>query len=234
MTLAQAMGLQNNEKPDPPPPPTDADFVKLGTREPDWDLDPSDPARDYVERYIQATRRYAAERPCVHAQASRVEGGRTLVDTRDSSENGCKGTGAVRDTFAADVEHDRLDLADPARGAPLADWPDGSNPGGMPGAGSEGGATDRQVGVADPKGAEEPRARATPCAVLRARELPGDQRRRVAREDDAHVVPRRAGGGRDGDLRRVVRVPAGDPRRRTIGRPCLRIKCPASTRWDHL
>jgi hypothetical protein len=131
-SLAEAIGLPS-EKPPPPPPPTDADFVKLGQREVDWDLDPADRASDYVERYIQSVRRYGAERTCVSADPSRVENGRTLVDTRDTSDHGCKGTGAVRDTFAVDVGSDRLELADPARGAPLADWPDGSSPGGMAG-----------------------------------------------------------------------------------------------------
>ncbi len=130
MTLAQAMGL-SSEKPPPPPPPTDADFVKLGSRDIDWALDPKDPASDYVERYVQASRRYGAERTCVHAQPSRTDGVRTVVDTRDSSEPGCTGTNAVRDTFAVDVDHDRLELADPSRGAPLGDWPDGSSPEGM-------------------------------------------------------------------------------------------------------
>ena len=118
-----------------PDPPTDADFVKLGAREPDWDLDPGDPALDYVERYIHAVLRYKNDHTCVHAQPSRVENGRTLVDTRDTPDTGdgkCKGSNAVRDTFAVDVEHDHLELADPAVGAALADWPDGSGPGGMP------------------------------------------------------------------------------------------------------
>jgi hypothetical protein len=131
-SIAEAIGLMGTEKPPPEAPPTDADFVKLGKREIDWDLDPADRAMDYVDRYIQSTRRYGAERTCVSAQPSRVENGRTLVDTRDTSDHGCKGTGAVRDTFAVDIESDHLDLADPTRGAPLADWPDGSNPGGMP------------------------------------------------------------------------------------------------------
>jgi hypothetical protein len=145
MTLSQALGLAaGSEKPAPPEPPTDANFVKVGKRDIDWDLDASDPASDYVERYIQATQRYGTERKCVHAQPSRIENGRPLVDARDTPAvdrasqgagappNGCNGTGAVRDTFAVDVDHDHLELADPARGTPLADWPDGSSPGGMP------------------------------------------------------------------------------------------------------
>jgi hypothetical protein len=132
MTLAQAMGVEPTEKPPPPLPPTDADFVKLGKRDINWDLDPNDPASDYVERYIQSTRRYGAERRCVRAEPSRIVDGRSLVEARDSRGDGCHGTGAVRDTFAVDVDHDRLELADPSVGSPLADWPDGSSPDGMP------------------------------------------------------------------------------------------------------
>jgi hypothetical protein len=131
-SLAEAIGLTGGEKPPPPLPPTDADFVKVGAREPDWDLDAVDPARDYVDRYILSTQRYAHETRCIHAQPSRVEGGRTVVETRDSDENGCTGTRAVRDTFAVDVAKNRLYLADPAVGRPLGDWPDGSGPETMP------------------------------------------------------------------------------------------------------
>ena len=125
--------LAGNQKAPLPGPPTDADFVKVGSREPDWDLDAADPARDYVNRYILTTKRYGAETACVHAQASRRVAGRTLVETRDSDENGCKGTNAVRDTFAVDTANNRMDLADPAVGKPLADWPDGSGPTTLPG-----------------------------------------------------------------------------------------------------
>jgi hypothetical protein len=131
LTLAQAAGLSGTEKA-PEIPATDADFVKLGKRDIDWGLDQADPASDYVERYIQATRRYGTERPCVHAQPSRIANGRALVEARDSQEAGCNGTGAVRDTFAVDVAHDHLELADRAVGSPLGDWPDGSSPDGMP------------------------------------------------------------------------------------------------------
>jgi hypothetical protein len=131
-TLAELMGV-SSEKPPPPPPPTDADFVKLGSREPGWDLDATDPARDYVERYIVATQRYGKEAACVHAQPSKAEGGRTIVEARDSDQNGCTGTRAVRDTFAVDVAKNRLALADPAVGRPLGDWPDGSGAETMPG-----------------------------------------------------------------------------------------------------
>src|SRR5579863_9194514 len=87
MTLQEM--LSHNEKAPLPGPPTDADFVKVGRHDADWDLDPADPARDYVDRYILSTQRYGRETPCVSAQPSRVEGGRTLVDTRDTDENGC-------------------------------------------------------------------------------------------------------------------------------------------------
>jgi hypothetical protein len=118
-----------------PDPTVDAGTLKVGKASIDWDLDAADPAMDYAERYIQATRRYKAEWRCVHAQPSRVEGGRTLVDVRDTHDDRCRGTGAVRDTFAVDVAQDHLDLADPSRGDPLTPWPDGSEPGGMPAAG---------------------------------------------------------------------------------------------------
>jgi hypothetical protein len=117
----------------PPPPLTDAG---PGNRQPDWDLDPKDPARDYVEQYVQSTQRYGDATPCVHAQPSRLEGGRTVVDTRATGSLvpgiDCAKSSAVKDTFAVQVSHDRLALADPAKGNALAPWPDGSDPGGPP------------------------------------------------------------------------------------------------------
>jgi hypothetical protein len=119
----------------PPPPLTDAEVFPVGKREPDWDLDPADPARSYVELYVQSTSRYGADTPCVHAAASKVEGGKTLVETRDGAGDDthkCKGTNAVRDTFAVELDKDHLALADATRGKPLANWPDGSDPAGQP------------------------------------------------------------------------------------------------------
>jgi hypothetical protein len=115
----------------PAPPLASSDVAPVG-RAPDWDLDRQDPAQDYVERYIQSTSRYGDETACVHAQASTKVGDRTLVEARDTAGTGCKGSNAVRDTFAVDVPKDRLALADPKAGKALGPWPDGSDPGGAP------------------------------------------------------------------------------------------------------
>ncbi len=98
MTLAQvAAGQMGSEKPPPPATPTDADFVKIGKHDFDWDLDPTDPAMDYAERYIQATRRYGTERTCVHAQLEpRRELGERSSTRGTRRAIACKGTGAVQ------------------------------------------------------------------------------------------------------------------------------------------
>jgi len=129
--------LLKPEKPTVPPPVNSAELIKLGSHDPGWDLDPADPARDYVERYILSTQRYGKDTRCILAQASRVEGERSLVETRDvtgDEVHGCTGSHAVRDTFAVDVAHNRMALADPAVGQPLGDWPDGSGTEALPGA----------------------------------------------------------------------------------------------------
>jgi hypothetical protein len=112
------------------PPIDPKDLAPVGKRPPDWDLDATDPARDYVERYIQSTSRYGAETACVHAQASSRSGDdEATVEARDTtSDAGCHGSDAVRDRFVVSVAQDRLRLADGSRGAPLAPWPDKSDP----------------------------------------------------------------------------------------------------------
>lgn len=111
-----------------PPPLTSAERVPTPGREPDWDIDSSDPARDYVNRYILATKRYADKTGCVRASAPRSDGNRTLVDAVEVKDDPCKLGGAVLDTFAVRAGDDRLELANPKKGAPLAKWPDGSAP----------------------------------------------------------------------------------------------------------
>lgn len=232
MSLARAMGFTSDEKP-PPVAPTDADFVKLGKREIDWDLDKDDPAFDYVERYVESTRRYGLERNCVHAQPSRVENGRTLVDTRDSSDGNCKGTNAVRDTFAVFVDQDRLELADPTRGAPLGDWPDGSSPTGMPTpAPKEGPPIDQWVSPL-PKAFE-----ALQLVPLRV-QFYGRGSYPVISIAAWHGPMTLASSPAQlaQDARKICEASAGFPLgviatmdRSTV----LRIRCPESTRWDHL
>jgi hypothetical protein len=232
MSLAQALGL-GTEKAPPPEPPTDADFVKLGTHEPDWDLDRADPATDYVERYIQATQRYKAERTCVHAQPSRIDGGRTLVETRDSSEEGCKGTGAVRDTFAVDIARDRLELADPARGDPLAEWPDGSRPNGMAAPSPKEGPQIGQWKSALPKALE-----ALTLVPLRV-QFYGRGSYPLISVAGWHgtVTPASSPEQLAAAAQKICHASAGFPLGiiETMDRSTvLRIKCPASTRWERL
>jgi hypothetical protein len=232
MSLAQAMGL-GTEKPPPPDPPTDADFVKLGAREPGWDLDPTDPASDYAERFIQSTERYKKERTCVHAQPSRIENGRTLVDTRDSSENGCKGTNAVRDTFAVDLAHDRIELADPARGDPLTEWPDGSRPTGMATPSPKEGPPIKEWKSALPKAFES-------LALVPLRvQFYGRGSYPLISIAGWHgtVTPSSSPEQLSAAAAKLCHASAGFPLGviETMDRSnVLRIKCPASARWEHL
>jgi hypothetical protein len=106
-----------------PPPPK---------REPDWGLDPSDPARDYADRYIHATNRYGPQTPCVLLSKSLFKDGRSLVDAANDPSGSCGPPGQVRETFEIDVAADRLSLVDPGHHDALLKWPDGSDPEGPP------------------------------------------------------------------------------------------------------
>jgi hypothetical protein len=121
--------------PSTPPPPEDlSKLPPKASREPDWDLDHDDPARDYVTRYVQATTRYGDQTPCVAVQASKAKGSRRLVEVRDDPTSTCGGASeAVRDVFLVDVAGDRLTRDDPRASPPLKRWPDGSDPEGPPG-----------------------------------------------------------------------------------------------------
>lgn len=104
------------------------------THEPTWDLGTADPAREYVVRYVRATRRYGEKTDCVAVGASieKTAGARVVV-VKDDPKSRCGGN-AVRDAFVVDVDGDRLAL-DPASGdggGLLLTWPDGSDPGGPP------------------------------------------------------------------------------------------------------
>jgi hypothetical protein len=91
-----------------------------------WDLDPQDPARDYVRRYIRATQRYADKTDCVLVGKSGDKNGKRAVEVRATPP--CGTSNAVRDVFYVDVAGDRLTTDDPATRAPLQPWPDGSLP----------------------------------------------------------------------------------------------------------
>ena len=115
------------------PPPIDQDAVApIAHREPDWDLDKTDPARDYVRRYIWGTSRYGAMSPCVDAQPSFPADGKTEVHVVDAVPPRCGPTG-VEETFAVDVSADRLELVKQQVDRPkLKKWLDGSDPYGPP------------------------------------------------------------------------------------------------------
>ena len=121
----------------PRPPDNPADLPPQPTVEPDWDLDPRDPARDYVLRYVRATLRYGEATPCVDARTAGQSGGKAVVEVRDARQAkgpGCAGGDTLRDTFLVDVASDRLESK---TAPPLKKWPDGSDPLGPPNAPSD-------------------------------------------------------------------------------------------------
>jgi hypothetical protein len=102
---------------------------------PSWDLDKSDPARDYVDRYVRATKRYGAATACVVAKVNGSRDGKAIVEVRDAEKPPApcppsSAGSAPRDAFLVDVDRDRLELA---KGGALAKWPDGTDPAGPPG-----------------------------------------------------------------------------------------------------
>jgi hypothetical protein len=115
----------------PRPPDNPADVPPQPTEELDADLDPRDPAHDYVERYVRATFRYGEASPCVDARTTGQSGGKAVVEVQRSMRSGCPSEEAPHETFLVDVAADRLETKGPA---PLKKWPDGSDPGGPPAA----------------------------------------------------------------------------------------------------
>lgn len=109
-----------------PPLDPSAEPARAG-REPGWDLDPEDPARDYVRRYASATRRYGETLDCVAVGPSQPSASdRVRVEVRGAP--GCPHAGESRDVFLVDAAGDRLSLDDRTKRDPLARWPDGSDP----------------------------------------------------------------------------------------------------------
>ena len=115
------------------PPPIDPDAMSpVAKRDPDWDLDRRDPARDYVRRYVWGVARYGETSHCVDAQPSVPAGGKTTVRVADAVPPHCPPTG-VDETFAVDVAADRLELVKQQVDRPkLKPWLDGSDPYGPP------------------------------------------------------------------------------------------------------
>jgi hypothetical protein len=105
-------------------------MVPQPKREPDWDLDPDDRARDYVRVYAIGTKRYGDSLDCIALGASRQVAGGRRVEVRAAP--GCADGGAVLDVFLVDLAEDHLSLEDKADHLALARWPDGSDPDGQP------------------------------------------------------------------------------------------------------
>lgn len=107
-------------------------------RDPDMDLDPTDPASDYVRRYVSATKRYGDNKlDCIDVEPSKPAGDKRSVEVRNAATCATPAPGqtpgAVRDVFMVDVASDHLSVDDPTKRAPLERWPDGSDPEGPPG-----------------------------------------------------------------------------------------------------
>jgi hypothetical protein len=120
-----------------PPVPTDDPRVFKSGRDPDMDLDPSDPASDYVRRYVATTKRYGDRIDCIDIQPSKPSGDKRSVEVRNAAT--CptplpagQTPGGVRDVFVVDVPGDRLSVDDPSKRDALQKWPDGSDPEGPP------------------------------------------------------------------------------------------------------
>jgi hypothetical protein len=102
------------------------------SREPDWGLDPLDPARDYVGRYLRATKRYGDQTVCVVVGDSKFTSGRSIVESRNDPSGKCGAAGEVRDRFFVSVTTDHLSLDETLHQPKLQTWPDGSDPEGPP------------------------------------------------------------------------------------------------------
>jgi hypothetical protein len=116
-----------------PPVPTDDPRTFKPGRDPDMDLDTTDPASDYVRRYVAGTKRYGDRLDCVDIQPSKPSGDKRSVEVKNTATCATplppgQAPGAVRDVFVVDVAADRLSLDDPSKREALQKWPDGSDP----------------------------------------------------------------------------------------------------------
>jgi hypothetical protein len=213
-----------------PMPTESAAPIPQPKREPDWDLDSDDPARDYVRRYALGTKRYGESLDCVDVGRSAPAGDRRRVEVKTAAK--CPGAGTTRDVFLVDVALDRLGVDDKTRRDPLAHWPDGSDPEGPPGAVRElSGARDWKVPIKD---------------VLQHAQLVPIRVQGYGRGTypvitlagwHAEVVPPASEEALRPFAKALCDASGGAPLAlfggldRTL---LLRIRCPAATRWDHL
>jgi hypothetical protein len=95
----------------------------------DWSMNPDDPGRDYVGRYLRATMRYGKDTACIVLGPSNYKNGDAWVEVRNPADNTCGPPGALRDVFLVDVATNRLRLGETGgKAPPLRPWPDGSSP----------------------------------------------------------------------------------------------------------
>jgi hypothetical protein len=114
------------------PIPEDTSALPQASRDPDWGLDPSDPAKDYVSRYLRATKRYGEHSACVVVRPSTFAGGRSVVETRNDGSGTCGKADDLRDRFFVVVATDTMSLDDSLHQPKLRAWPDGSDTDGPP------------------------------------------------------------------------------------------------------
>jgi len=112
-------------------PATAAVLPPLG-RDPDWELDPADSAKDYVSRYMRGTKRYGAQTGCVTVGTSTFVNDRSVVETHNDASGTCGAAGALRDRFFVRVAADRMTIDDSLHQPKLQPWPDGSDPNAPP------------------------------------------------------------------------------------------------------
>ncbi len=130
--MAMLSGHPPPRRHDPPPIPADAAIPPQPKGLPSWVLDPNDPARDYVDRYVRSTYRYGPQTSCVVIGKSQFAG-KTTVDVSNDASGTCGDANVVRETFEVNVAADRLSLIDAAKHDALKKWPDGSDPEGPAG-----------------------------------------------------------------------------------------------------
>lgn len=103
------------------------------TRDPDWGLDATDPAKDMVTRYLRATKRYGAQTSCVLVKPSTFADGRSVVETVSDASGTCGKPNELRDRFFVNIATDRMSTDESLHQPVLQKWPDGSDPDGPAG-----------------------------------------------------------------------------------------------------
>jgi hypothetical protein len=213
-----------------PPPDDPASLPPKPGRDPDWDLDRDDPARDYVRRYVIGTGRYGGALDCVDVGGSQDAGERRRVEVKTAAS--CPGAGTVRDVFLVDVAGDRLSVDDKAKRDPLAHWPDGSDPEGPPS------PIRNESDMHAWKGSLRDAIRAQQLVAVRIQAY-GRGTYPVVTLAGWHGVVKPAAAPED--LRTVsdalCRAGSGMPLAFVAGidrSTILRIRCPGAARWDRL